>query len=218
MDYYTKFLVMTIMPVGILLGIVLFVLIPMLLIDQRDMSDNDSRRLARKRSIRKFCKLVLFTVFLLYPGISGVVVNTLVCKQVDDIWYMVSDFTIQCMDERWNQYLGVIITMLVIYPIGIPLIFGIVLYANRKSLMNPGVRMQLGFLYEAYNLDVWWFELIDMAHKLAMTSLLKFVSIAYQMPTGMVVVTIYIIIILLGQPYLRKGNPLHIRYLRENNM
>jgi hypothetical protein len=205
-DYYTKFLMWTILPVGLLVGIVLFVLIPMLLIDQRDMSDNDSRRLARKRSLRKFCKLVLFTIFLLYPGISGVVVNMLVCKEVDGFYYMVSDFTIQCLDDRWYRYLGAMVTMLIIYPIGIPAVFGTTLYLNRKHLMNPGIRMQLGFLYEAYHLEIWWFELVDMLHKLTMTSLLKFVSISYQMPTGMCVVTIYIIIILLGQPYLRKSD------------
>jgi hypothetical protein len=58
--------------------------------------------------------------------------------------------------------------------IGMPFIFWMVLRRYRQRLHEPEVRIQVGFLYEAYQLDAWWFELIDMLHKLAVTSLLAF--------------------------------------------
>jgi len=170
------------------------------------MSDSELYRMARKRSRRKFWKLTLFTVFLLYPGVSSVIFSLFVCKEVDGVDYMVTDFTIRCHDDRWFKFLGPAVVMILIYPVGVPAFMFYLLRRYRKRLMSAAVRVQLGFLYEAYNLEMWYFELVDMAHKLIMTSLLAFMDVSFQMPAGMIVATIYLGIILLGRPYLRKGD------------
>ena len=38
------------------------------------------------------------------------------------------------------------------------------LFRYRKRLLEPGVRLQLGFLFSNYNHDSWWWELVEMAH------------------------------------------------------
>ncbi len=38
----------------------------------------------------------------------------------------------------------------------------------------PEVRIELGFLYDAYYEHYWWFELADMMNKLFMTSIIAF--------------------------------------------
>jgi hypothetical protein len=40
------------------------------------------------------------------------------------------------------------VPQIMVYPIGIPLFFVVTLYSYRERLMEPGVRVQLGFLYE----------------------------------------------------------------------
>jgi hypothetical protein len=175
-------------------------------IDQRDFSDDDSKRAARKRTLRKFWKLCLFTVFLMYPGVSSVVLSLFVCKDIYGNLYLVADFTLLCADAEWFNYLGPVIIMTLMYPIGVPLFFYYIMRKHKNELAQPGVRMQLGFLYEAYNLDVWWFELVDMSHKLIMTSLLAFLPVDGQMPAGMFVASTYTVVILLRRPYLRKGD------------
>ena len=50
------------------------------------------------------------------------------------------------------------------YPIGVPSFFGFMLFRYRKRLNEPGVRLQLGFLFSNYNHDSWWWEQIEMAH------------------------------------------------------
>ena len=100
---------------------------------------------------------------------------------------------------------------ILVYPVGIPLFLLYTLYSYRERLMEPGVRVQIGFLYEvricdlsrsaacvirspplalclaqAYNTDLWWFEMVDMIHKLSMTCILFFWPPGYQMPFGMV--------------------------------
>jgi len=206
LNFYTKFLVVTLTPIGLLGVLTAFFLLPMYYIDQRDFDDDDRRRAARKRTLRKFWKLCLFTVFLMYPGVSSVVLNLFVCKDIYGQLYLVTDFTLKCADTDWYNYLGPVIIMTFLYPIGVPAFFFYMLNKNKDKLNQPGIRMQLGFLYEAYNLDVWWFELVDMLHKLTMTSLLAFLPVEGQMPTGMCVAIAYILVILLRRPYLRKGD------------
>jgi len=58
-------------------------------------------------------------------------------------------------------------------------------------------------LYEAYNFDVWYFEMIDMANKLILTSVLPFFPPDAQVPVGLCVVVAYIMILLLKAPYVR---------------
>jgi len=64
----------------------------------------------------------------------------------------------------------------------------------------------LGFLYDGYDKDAWWFELVDMTHKFLLTSVLSFFPSTAQMPVGMVVCTLYTMAILVRKPYYRKGD------------
>ena len=74
--------------------------------------------------------------------------------------------------------------------------------------------MSLGFLYEgspiffffatidltyeiAYGSALWWFELADMAHKLAMCALVVFFPADAQMPAAMIITAIYTILLLI---------------------
>ena len=82
LDYYAKLLVVTVTPVVIFILLILLFLVPMYYLDRRDMRDDASLRAAHKRSRRKFWKLVLFTVFLLYPNVSSTVLGFFVCKNV----------------------------------------------------------------------------------------------------------------------------------------
>jgi hypothetical protein len=96
--------------------------------------------------------------------------------------------------------------MIVVYPIGIPAFFFIMLMRYRKRLDEIGVRAELGFIYDAYERNVWWFEMADMLHKLIVTSLIGFLPFEYQMPIGMCIVVIYMWVILRYKPYLRKSD------------
>jgi len=58
---------------------------------------------------------------------------------------------------------------------------------------------------------VWYFESIDMLHKMLLTTALQFLSIKYQMILGMAIVVLYLIIILLVHPYsYRSHDRLHL--------
>jgi len=80
------------------------------------------------------------------------------------------------------------------------------LYRYRTRLNETGVRAQLGFLYDAYQRDLWYFELIDMLHKLLVTSIVAFFPPLAQMAVAMVIVCVYLMILLVTRPYIRKGD------------
>ena len=43
-----------------------------------------------------------------------------------------------------------------------------------------------------------------MLHKLCTTSLIAFLPFQWQMPFAMIIITLYLMVILVGKPYLRK--------------
>jgi hypothetical protein len=46
--------------------------------------------------------------------------------------------------------------MVVVYPVGVPIFFFVMLWTNRRSLETPDVLGRLGFLYKGYNKNVWY--------------------------------------------------------------
>ena len=179
----------------------------------------EAARRNRKIGRRNFWRLVLFTLFLVYPSISSTVLRSFVCDKVEGIWYLRADFSVQCYDSSYNLHASFAGLMVLLYPIGIPFFFGYLLHKYRSPidrLEEKGIRAQLGFLYDGYERSAWYFELIDMLHKLALTSLIAFIPWKYQMVVAMMIVVSFIAVILIANPYLRKSdNRLHLISLVE---
>jgi len=206
-SYYTKFLIVALLPVGFLLFIALALFIPLFILDRCDRhNDDDTKRKQRGEWRKKYWKLLLFTLFLLYPGVSSKILSYFVCREVEGTSYLLVDFKVTCYDGEWNSFLPVAILWLIVYPFGVPLAFFLILLKNKASLQKPEVIQSLGFLYEAYNYDMWYFELIDCVHKLFLTSVLVFFPSDYQMPLGMVASVSYTFVILLKRPYVRRSD------------
>jgi len=181
------------------------------LYDRIDMSDQLAEREKRALRRRQLTKLCLFTLFLIYPGISSLILSYWWCKDVNGVSYLIADMTVTCFDHRWVKNLAVSIIALLAYPIGIPCLFALIIYSKRHALQLPAIRQSIGFLYAAYHVESWWLEMVDMLHKLFLTSLLRFFPKTFQLPIGMVAVGIFLIILLVDQPYVRaKDDRLHL--------
>src|SRR5687768_16482416 len=100
--------------------------------------------------------------------------------------------------------------------VGVPLFFMFLLVRNRKTLQSPLTMQALGLLYEgqqkhhvfahhflvscvAFDPAVYWFELVDLVHKLILTSCLVFLPFEAQIPFGMACLMVYIIVHLIAR-------------------
>jgi hypothetical protein len=59
---------------------------------------------------------------------------------------VIADFTQQCGSEEWLRHLPLGMIALLLYPLGIPLMFYFLLRRNRQNLSDPRVLISLGFL------------------------------------------------------------------------
>jgi hypothetical protein len=147
--------------------------------------------------------IVLYLMFLFYPSVSRAVIGHYVCRDVEGVEYLQTDFRVQCDSERWRRYARFMPALIVVYPVGIPLFFFFLLYTNREVLHSKKVRARLQLLYAGYRVDVWWFEILDHAHKLAMTCLIAFAPRGVQMPLGMGIVCLYLFLSMRVHPFVR---------------
>jgi len=154
----------------------------------------------------KFWKLFLYVLFLIYPSVSSTILRLYICKDVDQQAYLLADLRVQCGTDTWNLFTVASTPLIVLYPVGIPLFFLFLLRTNRHALADKRISLQLGFLYAGYTSRCWWFELVDCVHKLLVTSVMAFLPRAAQLSVSMAVVTLYLVVLLLMNPYLRRSD------------
>ena len=97
--------------------------------------------------------MLIFTLFLIYPLVSSTILRLYVCIDIYGVYYLLADFTKICYNSEWQQYANLGYFMIIVYPIGIPAFFFFMLwrYHRYDRLHEPGVRAQLGFLYDAFD-------------------------------------------------------------------
>jgi len=138
--------------------------------------------------------------------VSSTILRLYICKDINGQEYLLADLREQCGTSTWNLYTVASIPLILLYPVGIPVFFFVLLRTNRAMLHDKRILAQLGFLYAGYTARCWYWELVDTAHKLLVTSILAFLPIAAQLPVGMAVVVAYLCVILWLNPYLRLRN------------
>jgi len=95
--------------------------------------------------------------------------------------YLVADYRIVCHTSEWTLYAILAAAAFVIYPVGIPCWMFYLLYSNQETLHDEEhadhavIHGKLGFLYETYEEEYWYFELVLMLNKLLMTGLVLFI-------------------------------------------
>lgn len=204
-SYYDSWIFMMVLPWVVLLAFALFFLLPWYI--KIHGNSSECREIRDKRFSyywAMFTKLYLFVLFLLYPRVSAASLRMYACHRVEGVDYLVADFNIKCQQGDWNTYAMVNIFFVFLYPVGIPVLYFALLYRIRNRSFELPARYRLGFIYESYNTNLWWFEVMDQAHKLCLTSLIMLLPRDIQLPVGMVACMAYLIVILIAEPYYRK--------------
>jgi hypothetical protein len=167
----------------------------------------------RAMSVRTRTKLkahcwqaLLFVMFWIYPTVSGAVTRLFMCKDIDGTSRLLADVRIDCSTTEWNTYAIPSATLILLYPIGIPLCYWVLLRQNRVEMLEHDLRVRAhyGFLWTAYKTKAWYWEVVDMLHKLFLTCLMPLLPRAFQLPLGMIVTFTYLLVLLRFGPFIRK--------------
>lgn len=206
LNYISKAWMVAVLPLVILFFLIVCYFVPLSIMASRDMSDIGIKRNRNILAQKKFVKLLLFTIFLIYPYVSSTLLGAFNCITVQGHSYLVADVTIHCDDSKYLQSTMPLLFFVLLYPIGIPVLYFYRLYKARNNLRNKLVELELGFLYLACTHNHWYFECVDMTFKLTMTSVLDFLPNRLELRGGMLVVTGYLVFVLVLNPFKRKGD------------
>ena len=108
-------------------------------------------------------------VLLLHPTVSGKAMEFFRCRTIDDVSYLMADYSIECGDGQWFAYLFLVLSILVFFSIGTPVAIAYVLYKRRDALYedNGQVKPQpLDILYAIYRPKAFYYESVQMVSRI----------------------------------------------------
>jgi hypothetical protein len=78
-----------------------------------------------------FLHSILFFLFLMYPSISTRVLNVFNCTEIHGDFWLKSDLRIKCYDTEHNLEMAIAVVGLLLYPLGIPMMFLTLMHTER---------------------------------------------------------------------------------------
>jgi len=182
-------------------------------------------------------ELFLALTFLLLPSISVKVFTTFACQEFDDgTSFLKVDFSLDCQSPEHTFYKTFAGLMVCVYPVGIPLMYFILLFRTRQQLKAGQVKKEkemsrdsaleealkkreeneekdktvkaLSFLYDSYQPKFWWFEIFETLRKLALTGFLVFIApgTTAQVVVSLVMSIVALVVYALTQPFVDNFN------------
>ena len=102
--------------------------------------------------------MILKLIFVAFPSAAAAPLKLFVCADVHGTSYLTADYRITCAGEEYEQYCALAFVGIAVYPIGCPLLYYCLLKANEDKLDDEKVNRQLGFIYDRYHRDYYWWE------------------------------------------------------------
>ncbi|GMH76607.1 hypothetical protein TrLO_g8011, partial [Triparma laevis f. longispina] len=207
-SFYTKLLFSTLIPLIMCLCIYMYMVI----------AKCCSKSQARKRVIQNNCVELYFGLsFLVFASVSTTIFDTFNCKTFGDdpTRYLALDQSIDCDGSKHSFFTMYAIFMVLVYPVGIPLLYSYFLVSNRhqiqaKNRATNESLIKISFLWEMYEPGMWWFEIFECGRRLAMSGLLIFFSSGSpsQIVVGMMLSLGAIVIYVHCKPFLESDDDL----------
>ncbi len=190
-DYFNELITISLFPI-----LMAFILVGLyaLVIKFKGVTDVESRVTARVL----FFEVFFLVTYITYPLVSVKTFKVFDCVNVFDaddssisLSYLRIDYSISCSSERYNHLVIFASFMIVLIPLGIPLLYFFLVHRARSSI-NPlpswpaaqGIEarstkvalMPYKFLFEVYKPHLWWWEPFQCLRRQCLTGLLTFAS------------------------------------------
>lgn len=184
-DFHDQLLAGTILPL-VLLGLLAVTYAVAL---RRKSATDDS---VRENIRHKHLSAVLLLLFFVYSSVSSTVFRMFSCDSLEDgKEYLRVDYRILCTDEKHRAlqvYAGL---MIAVYPVGIPLLFVVLLYRHRDvlsdSAADKATAQSIASLWEPYKPSCFYYEVIECGRRIVLTGVVVFI---YPNDTAQIAITI----------------------------
>ncbi|GMH93508.1 hypothetical protein TL16_g12646 [Triparma laevis f. inornata] len=174
-NFFTKLMVFTVIPFFVAGAIFLFFLFKLTLV----RGDEEGMRREKDDLYHR----LLFLTYIIFSSVSMTVFQTFNCVTHgdDETKYLFSDSSIDCGTDEYMWYRRYARIMVGVYPFGITMLYTYVLCSRSQELQDPKrVKNKnldkIRFLWDMYDLDVWWFEIFECIRRLSLTGLLVFLT------------------------------------------
>ncbi|CAM9295499.1 unnamed protein product, partial [Ascophyllum nodosum] len=176
--FYARLVLATIAPVGVLGTLAITYQIAML----RNGHSIHARRIARNKHL----SVGLFLLFVVYSSVSYTIFQTFVCDTLDSgVSYLHADYDLVCWTRLHVGYMAYAGFMILVYPVGIPVVFAWALFTNRDGIKSlegittrswvPPELEAIKDLWAPYKRSRYYYEVIECGRRIALTSLAVFI-------------------------------------------
>ena len=128
--------------------------------------------------------------FLVLPSTSTRIFRAFLCETFEydegtSRRYLYADAALSCDSAEYEVTRNTALAMLVVWPLGVPVLYSAVLWMSRDAL-RKGIETPLSrataFLSEDY--DAWWWEPLEMCRKLALTGWVLLIPVSVNLRHG----------------------------------
>ncbi|CAM9867127.1 unnamed protein product, partial [Laminaria digitata] len=136
--------------------------------------------LVREKIRNKHLSAVLLLLFLVYSSVSSTVFSMFACDSLDDgKEYLRADYRILCTDAKHKTLQVYAAIMIAVYPVGIPLLFAVLLYRHRDVLSDPAAdnttARSIDSLWAPYRPNRSYYEIIECGRRIMLTGVVVFI-------------------------------------------
>ena len=174
-DFHDKLLIVTLGPIVLLA--LLGISYATTAVSRPCCSEN-----ALKNIRDKHVSMVLLITFLVYSSVSSIVFQMFACEVLDDDKnYLRADYRIECDSFKHNTlqiYAGF---MVLLYPMGIPLLYAGLLYRDRNVLGKAAIRevstrvKSTSDLWKPYKPSRFYYEVVECVRRISLTGAVVFI-------------------------------------------
>ena len=133
-----------------------------------------------ERIRHKHLTVLLFVTFLVYSSVSSTVFKMFACESLEDgNDYLRADYRIFCTEAKHRTLQIYAAAMIVVYPVGIPLMYAALLFQHRAVLADASadktVAEPIASLWEPYRPERFYYEIIECARRIMLTGVIVFI-------------------------------------------
>ena len=184
-DYISQLFAITAAPIAIsLLGLLTYACLALMMRDSGTQEGQTRRHL--------YANAFLLLTFFVYVSSSRKLLQYFRCERFDGgangpEFYLSVDYSIDCDDSRYKQTIPYVLIMLLSYPIGIPCLYGCLVWQQREILCDQeSLELEAAYGYpniggilcivEAYSTQYYWFECAECLRRLSLGAILGLAS------------------------------------------